>query len=134
MKNDLINITSKIKETGNKKDKLKNTIDLYYKAKNGFMSSYSICGLIIVSLSISSILLAYILPSYISGYLSLIINSISLSFLIYLISENKNNLKIMEKNKINSLKIEYNKIENEFNSYDNEYKKIIETVILGDDI
>lgn len=134
MKNDLINITSKIKETGNKKDKLKNTIDLYYKAKNGFMSSYSICGLIIVSLSISSILLAYILPSYISGYLSLIINSISLSFLIYLISENKNNLKIMEKNKINSLKIEYNKIENEFNSYGNEYKKIIETVILGDDI
>ena len=68
------------------------------------------------------------------GYLALLTNSISLSFLIYLISENKTNLKVMEKLNLNKIKIKLKEQEKEINSYDNEYKKIVETVMLGDDI
>lgn len=134
MKNDLIKTSEMIKQIDVKKNNVKGHIDLYYKAKNGFMNSYSICGLFILSLSIGSILLTYILPSYVVGYLCLFINCISLSFLIYLISENRNNLRVMEKNRINSLKLELKKYEDEYSFYDNEYKKIVETVMLGDDI
>ena len=134
MKNELIKISTKLKETECIRNNIKNNIDLYYKAKNGFMSSYSVCSLIIFSLSFGSIILCHLLPSYIVGYLALLINSISLSFLIYLISENKNNLKVMEKNKVNNLKLKLKKYDEEINSYDKKYKEIVETVMLGDDI
>lgn len=134
MKEDLIKISTKLKETNNKRNSIKDHINSYYKAKNGFMSSYSICSLFIFSLSFGSIILCNLLPSYIVGYLTLLINTISVSFLIYLISENKDNLKVMEKNNINNLKLELKKYDEKFNSYENEYKKIIETVMLGDDI
>lgn len=134
MKKDLVSVSEKLKCSSEKLDSIKKNIDLYYKAKNGFMSSYSICSLFIFSLSFVSILLTYILPSYIVGYLSLIINSISISFLIYLISENRSNLNVIEKNKLNNMKLDLEKCKKEYSLYDNEYKKIVETVILGDDI
>ena len=40
----------------------------------------------------------------------------------------------MEKLNLNKLKIKLKEQEKEINSYDNEYKKIVETVMLGDDI
>ena len=134
MKRKLIKLSTKLKETNNEKNSIKDHIDLYYKAKNGFMSSYSICSLFIFSLSFGSIVLCYLLPSYIVGYLTLLINTISVSFLIYLISENKDNLKVMKKNNINKLKLELKKYDEKINSYDKKYKEIVETVILGDDI
>ena len=134
MKKELIKISAKLEEANNKKNSVKDHIDLYYRAKNGFMSSYSICSLFIFSLSFGSIILCYLLPSYIVGYLTLLINSISLSFLIYLLSENKCNLKVMEKNRVNNLKLELKKYDEEINSYDKKYKEIVETVMLGDDI
>ena len=68
------------------------------------------------------------------GYLALIINSVSVSFLIYLISENKNNLRVMEKMNLNSMELELANCDKEIGKYDNDYKKIVETVMLGDDI
>lgn len=134
MKKKLIEISNKMEELNIKNKKLKDHIELYNQAKNGFMNIYTICSIFIVSLSIGTILLTYIIPSYIMGYLALLANSISLSFLIYLISENKTNLKVMGKINLNKLKIELNKHEKQINKYDNEYKKIVETVMLGDDI
>ena len=78
MKKELIKISAKLEETNNKKNSVKDHIDLYYRAKNGFMSSYSICSLFIFSLSFGSIILCYLLPSYIVGYLTLLINSLIL--------------------------------------------------------
>lgn len=134
MKKELIEISNKMEELNIKNEKLRNHIELYNKAKNGFMNIYTICSIFIFSLSIGTILLTYIVPSYIMGYLALLTNSISLSFLIYLISENKTNLKVMEKLNLNKIKIKLKEQEKEINSYDNEYKKIVETVMLGDDI
>lgn len=134
MKKELIEISNKMEELNIKNEKLKNHIELYNKAKSGFMNIYTICSIFIFSLSIGTILLTYIVPSYIMGYLALLTNSISLSFLIYLISENKTNLKVMEKLNLNKIKIKLKEQEKEINSYDNEYKKIVETVMLGDDI
>lgn len=134
MKKKLIEISNKMEELNIKNKKLKDHIELYNQAKTGFMNIYTICSIFIVSLSVGTILLSYIIPSYIMGYLALLANSISLSFLIYLISENKTNLKVMEKINLNKLKIELKKQEKQINTYDNEYKKIVETVMLGDDI
>ena len=92
MKKELIEISNKMEELNIKNEKLKNHIELYNKAKSGFMNIYTICSIFIFSLSIGTILLTYIIPSYIMGYLALLTNSISLSFLIYLISENNKDL------------------------------------------
>ncbi len=134
MKKKLIKISNKMEELNIKNKKLKDHIELYNQAKTGFMNIYTICSIFIFSLSIGTILLSYIIPSYIMGYLALLTNSISLSFLIYLISENKTNLKVMEKLNLNKLKIELKKYEKQINAYENEYKKIVETVMLGDDM
>lgn len=134
MKKELIKISNKLSESTDKKNNIKSHIELYNKAKNGFMSSYSICSIFIFSLSFGSILLTYLLPSYIVGYLTLFINSISVSFLIYLLSENKGNLKVMEKNRLNELKLELKKCDKEIDSFDKKYRDIVETVMLGDDI
>lgn len=134
MKNELVRVSKLLEDVNCKRDSLKGEIDLYYSAKNGFMSSYGICSLFIFSLSIGSIILSYVLPSYIVGYLSLFINSISLSFLIYLISENTGNLRVMEKHRINDLKVKLNEYEKKSHLYDDEYKRIVETVMLGDDV
>lgn len=133
MKKKLAKLSNKLENANNKKSDVEFRIKLYKDSRSGFMSSYSICSIFIFSLSFGSILLSYILPSYIVGYLALIINSVSVSFLIYLLSENKTNLKVMEKLNLNKLELELNKCNKEIDKYDNEYKKLVEMVMLGDD-
>ena len=134
MKKKLAKLSNKLENANNKKSDVEFRIKLYKDSRSGFMSSYSICSIFIFSLSFGSILLSYILPSYIVGYLALIINSVSVSFLIYLLSENKTNLKVMEKLNLNKLELELNKCNKEIDKYDNEYKKLVEMVMLGDDV
>ncbi len=134
MKKELVNISDKINFINNKKKDIEFRINLYKESRSGFMSVYSICSIFIFSFCFCSIIVSYILPSYIVGYLTLLLNSISVSFLIYLLSENKTNLKVMEKLNLNKLDLELKKYNKELNKYDNEYKQIVEMVMLGDDV
>lgn len=134
MKKELVELSKKIENANNKKCDIEFRVKLYKDSRSGFMNSYSVCSIFIFSLSLGSIVLSYILPSYIAGYLFLLINSISVSFLIYLISENKTNLKVMDKLNLNDLELKLKECNNEVEKYDSEYKNIVEMVILGDDI
>lgn len=134
MKKELFDLASRIENVSKKKLEISSKINLYNSSKSGFMSCYHLCSIFIFSLSFTSIILSYILPSYIVGYLALFINSILVSFLIYLISENTNNLRVLKKMNLNNMELELISCNKEISKYDNDYKRIVETVMLGDDI
>jgi len=132
MKEELSKLTDKIENVHDKIKKIDYKKSLYKSAKGGFMNSFGMMAVVIIYVSLLAFFALDILPSYISGILSLLLNTTAIVLFVFAIQSNKDNLKVLNKTNLKSLNLELKKNEKDLKRYDKKYKEIVETVILGD--
>lgn len=132
MREELSKLVEKIEKVENKMITIKEKKELYKSAKGGFIDSFGMMAVVIVYVSLLAFFALDILPSYISGILSLLLNTTAIVLFVFAIQSNKGNLKILNKTNLKGLNLELEKCEKDLKKYDKKYKEIVETVILGD--
>lgn len=132
MREELLKLTEKIENVEKKIIALNEKKDLYKSAKGGFIDSFGMMSVGIVFISLLAFFTLDILPSFISGLLSLLLNTTAIVLFVFAIQNNKGNLKILNRTNLKNLNLELDKCEKDLKKYDKKYNKIVETVILGD--
>jgi len=132
MKEELSKLTEKIENTTNKINDLNEKKEIFKSAKGGFINSFGMMSVIIIYVSLLAFFMLDIIPSYISGFLALILNTIAIVLFVFALSSNRNNIKIINKTNLKTLNLELKKCDKELEKYDKKYNEIIETAILGD--
>lgn len=132
MKEELSQLTEKIEKATTKKNELKHKAELYKTAKGGFINSFGMMSVVIVYVSLIAFFALDIIPSHISGFLALLLNTVAVVLFVFALQNNKDNIKIINKTNLKTLQFELNKCEKELENYNKNYNKIVETVILGD--
>lgn len=132
MREELSKLTEKIEKTTNKRKEIEEKTQLYKNAKGGFIDSFGMMSVIIVYVSLIAFFTLDIIPSHISGFLALILNTIAIVLFVFAILNNKGNIKIINKTNLKTLKLELQKCDKDLEKYNKNYNEIVETVILGD--
>lgn len=132
MKEELSKLTDKIENLQIKQKSFEKKQELYKSAKNGFIDSFGMMSVVIIYVSLIAFFALDIIPSYISGFLALILNTIAIVLFIFALLNNKDNIRILNKTNLKSVTMELKKCEKDLKKYDEKYNEIIETAILGD--
>ena len=77
-KEELSKLTEKIENTTNKINDLNEKKEIFKSAKGGFINSFGMMSVIIIYVSLLAFFMLDIIPSYISGFLALILNTIAI--------------------------------------------------------
>ena len=132
MKEELSELTGKIENVTNKKNDLKTKKETYINAKGGFINSFGMMSVVIIYVSLLAFFTLDLLPSHISGFLALLLNTISIVLFVFAILNSKNNIKVLKTLNLKTLNLEIKKCDKELEKYNKKYNEIIETAILGD--
>jgi len=132
MKEELSKLAEKIEKTTNKKNEIKQKVELYKSAKGGFIDSFGMMAVVITYVSLIAFFALDIIPSHISGFLALMLNTVAIVLFVFALQNNKNNIKIINKTNLKTLNLELQKHEKDLKKYNKKYNEIVETVILGD--
>jgi len=83
MKEELSKLTEKIENTTNKINDLNEKKEIFKSAKGGFINSFGMMSVIIIYVSLLAFFMLDIIPSYISGFLALILNTIAIVLFVF---------------------------------------------------